>query len=192
MSLPSDSLPRSPASGLAGSLAALHAKWGWFVALGIVMIVAGMIVLGNEVLGTVLSVVTLGVFLLASGIAQIIHSFQVKAWGAFSFWLLDGLLYVAAGAIAIYNPVLAAGVLTLILGVSLLVAGGFRLAAGFSARHTAGWGWIIASSLATLLLGALIVLGWPVNSLWVLGLLLGIDLVFNGVAVLMLGLRLKR
>ncbi|MCK0196800.1 HdeD family acid-resistance protein [Ancylobacter sp. 6x-1] len=191
MTFPSDSLSPSPGSQIAGKLAALHAKWGWFVALGILMILAGAYILGNEVVGTVLSVVTLGVFLTISGVAQIIHAFGVKGWGSFAFWLLDGLLHLVAGAIAIINPVVAAGIITLILGFSLLIAGGFRLAAGFGARPAPGWGWLVVSAIATLVLGALIVMGWPANTLWVLGLLLGIDLVFNGVAVLMLGLRLK-
>lgn len=192
MSLPSDSLPSTPAGSIAGHISALRAKWGWFVALGILMIVAGLIALANLMLGTVASVLYIGVLMAVSGVAQLIHSFQVKGWGSFFFWLLDGLLYLAAGVIAIVNPLLAAGVLTLILGFALLVAGGFRLAAGIGARPAEGWGWLVASAVITLLLGAVIVLGWPVNSLWILGLFLGIDLVFNGVAVLMLGLRLKK
>lgn len=182
----------TPGSILGGHLTQMKAKWGWFVALGIVLIVAGFIAMGNLVLGTVFSVFYVGFTMAVAGVAQIFHAFQVKGWGAFLFWVLSGLVYMAAGVIAINNPVMAAGVLTLVLGVSLVIAGAFRLIAAIQARPHEGWGWLAFSSVITLVLGIEIMLQWPVNSVWVLGLFLGIDLLFTGMAVLMLGLRLKK
>lgn len=192
MSLPSDSLTPTPGSMLAGHLSELRAKWGWFVALGVLMIIAGAIALAHLALGTVVTVLYLGVLMAISGAAQIFHAFQVKTWGAFAFWLLDGLLYLAAGVIAFMNPLLAATVLTLLLGAALIVGGIFRLVAAFQLRPADGWGWLAFSAAIAILLGIEIIAGWPLSGLWVLGLLLGIDLVLNGVTVLMLGLRLKR
>ncbi|MBS9475604.1 HdeD family acid-resistance protein [Ancylobacter radicis] len=192
MSLPTDSLTPTPGGALAGYLSELRTKWGWFVALGLLMIAAGAFVLGNVALGTVVSVLYIGVVLAISGVAQIFHAFQVKGWGAFAFWLLDGLLYVAAGVVAFAEPLLAAAVLTLLLGAALIVGGVFRIIAAFQMRPAANWGWIAASAVLTVLLGVMIVAGWPVSGIWVLGLFLGVDLVFNGLAVLMLGLRLKK
>lgn len=192
MSLPTDSMAPTPGGMLAGRLSEIKAKWGWFVALGAVLIVAGVIALGNLVLSTVASVFYVGLMMAVAGVAQIFHAFQVKNWGSFAFWLLCGLLYVWSGLIAFNNPALAAGVLTLVLGLSLIVAGIFRLIAAFQARPHAGWGWLAFGGAITLLLGIEISVGWPVNSVWVLGLFLGIDLIFNGVAVLLLGLRLKK
>ncbi len=192
MSLPTDSLTPTPGASVAGYLTALRAKWGWFVALGLLMLVAGVIVLGNTALGTVVSVLFIGTVMAISGVAQVFHAFQVKGWGAFAFWLLDGLLYLAAGVVAFAEPLLAAAVLTLLIGAALLVGGIFRLVAAFQMRPAANWGWIAASAVLTVLLGLLIIAGWPVSGLWVLGLFLGVDLVFNGPAVLMLGLRLKK
>lgn len=192
MSLSTDSLTPTPGSYVAGQLSELRAKWGWFVALGLVMIIAGAIALGNLVLSTVVSVLYIGVMMAVSGGAQIIHAFQVKTWGAFAFWLLDGLLFLAAGIIAIVVPLYAAEFLTLFLGVSLIVGGVFRLVAAFKLRPAAGWGWIAFSAVIAILLGIEIIAGWPVSGLWVLGLLLGIDLIFNGVAVLFLGFGLKK
>lgn len=192
MSLPTDSLTPTPAGALAGQFAELRAKWGWFVGLGVVMIIAGMIALGNLVTSTVVSVLFIGVTMAISGGAQIVQAFQVKGWGAFAFWLLDGLLFLIAGAIAIAQPMLAAEMLTLLLGVSLIVGGVFRLVAAFRMRPAEGWGWIAISAAIGILLGIQIILGWPVSGLWVLGLLLGLDLLFNGLAVLMLGLHLKK
>ena len=192
MSTPTDSLPSTPAGSLAGHIHQFRAKWGWFVALGAVMIVAGLIALGNLFAGTLVSVLYIGAMMAVGGVAQIIHAFQVKGWGAFLFWLLDGVLYLAAGAIAFMNPLLAAEVLTLLLGVSLVIGGIFRLIAAFQLRPADGWGWILFSALIAILLGIEIVVRWPINSVWILGLFLGIDLIFNGFTVLMLGFGLKK
>ncbi|WP_038360076.1 HdeD family acid-resistance protein [Bosea sp. 117] len=192
MSLPTDSLSPTPAGSLAGQLSTLRAKWGWFVALGALMIIAGLIALANLMLGTLVSVLYIGVMMAVAGVGQIFHAFGVKGWGAFFFWLLAGVLYLVAGAMVFNNPLLAAGVFTLVLGVSLVVAGIFRGIAAFQLRPHEGWGWLAFSAAITLLLGIEIMIRWPVNSVWILGLFLGIDLLFNGVAVLLLGLRLKK
>ena len=192
MSLPTDSMTPTPGSYVAGQLSELKAKWGWFVALGALMIIAGAIALGNLVLSTVVSVLYIGVLMAITGGAQIVHAFQVKTWGAFAFWLLDGLLFLAAGLVAIVVPLVAAEFLTLFLGISLIIGGVFRLVAAFKLRPAQGWGWIAFSAVIAVLLGIEIIAGWPASGMWVLGLLLGIDLVFNGVAVLFLGLGLKK
>lgn len=192
MSLPSESLTPTPGGMLAGQLHELRAKWGWFVALGALMVVAGFIALGNLVLSTVATVLYIGVMMVLAGGAQIFHAFQVKTWGAFAFWLLDGLLFFVAGLIAIFVPMVAAEMLTLLLGVSLIVGGLFRLVAAFQLRPADGWGWIAFSAAIAVLLGIEIIVGWPMSGLWVLGMLLGIDLIFNGIAILMLGFKLKK
>ncbi len=186
------SLSPTPGGMVAGHLSELRAKWGWFVALGLLMVMAGAIALGNLVLSTVVSVLYIGVMMAVSGGAQVIHAFQVKTWGAFAFWLLDGLLFLAAGLVCIFVPMVAAEFLTLFLGVSLIIGGAFRLVAAFQLRPADGWGWIAFSAAIAVLLGIEIIAGWPVSGLWVLGLLLGIDLVFNGIAVLFLGFGLKK
>jgi len=195
MSTPTQPFTPTPGASLAGHLHMLRAKWGWFVALGIIMIVAGMVALGSIytlAVGTLVSVLYIGAMMAVAGVAQIIQAFQVKGWGAFTFWLLDGLLYLAGGIIAFVNPSLAASVLTLLLGVSLLVGGGFRLFAALNLRPTTGWGWLAFSAVIAMLLGLEIITRWPIDTEWILGMFLGINLVFNGFASLMLGLRLKK
>lgn len=195
MSTPTGSFSQTPGSSLAGHLHELRAKWGWFVALGIIMIVAGMIALGSSyglVVGTLISVYYIGAMMIVGGIAQIFHAFSVKGWGGFFFWLLDGILYLAAGVLAFTQPDLAATVLTLLLGISLIVGGIFRVIAAFQMRPATGWGWILFSAIIAIILGIEITVQWPINSLWILGLFLGVDLLFNGFSILMLGFGLKK
>ncbi|TIR62102.1 MAG: HdeD family acid-resistance protein, partial [Mesorhizobium sp.] len=82
-------------------------KWGWFVALGVLLLIFGGIAFGNLFIATVASVYVVGWLMLMGGVIEIIHAFGVKTWGRFFYWLLSGLLYAVAGFFAFYNPLLA-------------------------------------------------------------------------------------
>jgi len=182
----------TPASTVADQLHAVRASWGWFVVLGIAFIVLGFVALAHVLASTVVTALYVGALILVGGVVQVIHAFRVKGWGRFFYWLLAGVLYVVAGGLIMSNPLLGAGVLTLMIGVALAVEGIFRIFAGVGARPGAGWGWIVVSGIVTLLLGLIIIARWPVNSLYILGLFLGVDLIVNGVGTLLFGLGLKK
>jgi uncharacterized membrane protein HdeD (DUF308 family) len=169
----------------------LRAKWGWIVALGIIYILAGLVALGSIVAATVASVYVVGIMMLIAGAAEVINAFQVKAWGKFLLWVLLGVLYIVAGFVTFENPLLAAALLTLMLGAALLVSGIMRIILAFSMKEGAPWVWVVLSGVITLLLGLLILARWPVSSLYILGLFLGIDLVFAGISWIGVGLGLK-
>lgn len=181
----------APSSIVTDKLHAIRANWGWFVALGIAFMVLGFIALAHVLASTLVTVLYVGALILVGGVVQVIHAFRVQGWGHFFYWLLAGLLYVVAGGLIMYNPLLGAGVLTLMIGVALAVEGIFRIFAGIGARPSSGWGWIVFSGLITLLLGAIIVARWPVNSVYILGLFLGIDLIINGVGTMFFGFALR-
>lgn len=185
-------------SGRAQAINALaedvRSKWIWFLLLGIVLIVLGGIALGNLLVATIATVYYIGALILVAGVVQIVHAFQVKEWGNFFIWLLSGLFYAVAGFLAFYNPLLTSVALTLVLGVSLIVAGALRIWTGISARPRSGWGWLVAAGVLALIVGAVIMVRWPVNSVYLIGLILAIELIFEGwsfVAVA-LGLRARR
>jgi uncharacterized membrane protein HdeD (DUF308 family) len=176
--------------GPAARLAPLRAKWGWIVALGVVYLVAGVIALGSVVMATIASVYVVGIMMLLAGVFEVIHSFQIQSWGRFLFWLALGVLYIIAGFVAFDNPLLTAVWLTLILGAALVASGLMRIFLGFNMQGGTPWGWVVASGLITLLLGIIILIHWPVSSLYVLGIFLGVDLVFAGATWIGLGLGL--
>ncbi len=118
--------------------------------------------------------------------------FQIKTWGRFLFWVLLGVLYIIAGFVTFENPLLAAAVLTLILGASLLASGVMRIILAFSMKRETPWIWVLLSGVITLLLGLLILAHWPVSSLYILGAFLGIDLIMAGAAWIGLGFGLRR
>ena len=169
----------------------LRSKWGWFVGLGIVMLIVGVIALGNLLAATVASVYLVGFMMLIAGGFEIAHAFGVKSWGGFFWWLLGGLLYAIGGIIAFNNPLLASAVLTLLLAASLIAAGAARGWIGYKHWSHKGSGWIIVAAIITVLCGIVIGIGWPTNSLWVLGMFLAIDMIFQGWTAIALGLALK-
>lgn len=181
----------TPGNSVRDQLTALKAGWGWFVALGVGFILLGFIALAHLQIATEATIYYIGALVLVAGIVQVMHAFRVKEWGRFLFWLLSGLFYVLAGGLIVYNSGFAAGIITLMIGVSLVIGGLFRIWVGISSRPSAGWGFIVFSGAITFLLGLEIIAAWPVNSPFILGLFLGIDLIVNGVMTLMFGLALR-
>jgi uncharacterized membrane protein HdeD (DUF308 family) len=178
--------------GPGAGVAPLRAKWGWIVALGVVYVVAGVIALGSVVMATVVSVFVVGIMMLVAGVFEVIHSFQIKTWGRFLFWLALGILYIIAGLVAWDNPLLTAVWLTLILGAALVASGVMRIFLAFNMQHGSPWIWVVVSGLITLLLGVIILIHWPISSLYTLGIFLGVDLVFAGASWIGLGLGLRQ
>ena len=172
--------------------APLRAKWGWIVALGVVYLIAGFIALGSVAMATVASVLIVGVMMIIAGVAEVISAFQIKSWGKFLLWVLLGLLYVVAGFVTFQNPLLAAVLLTLVLGASLVASGIMRIILAFSMKRETPWIWVALSGVITVLLGVLILARWPVSSLYILGLFLGIDLIMAGAGWVGIGFGLRR
>jgi uncharacterized membrane protein HdeD (DUF308 family) len=173
-------------------MAPLRAKSGWIVALGVVYLLAGFVALGSVVMATVASVLIVGVMMIVAGVAEVFSAFQIKSWGKFLLWVLLGVLYIIAGFVTFENPLLAAALLTLILGASLVASGIMRIILAFSIKQETPWIWVLLSGVITLLLGLLILAHWPVSSLYVLGLFLGIDLIMAGTGWIGLGFGLRR
>jgi uncharacterized membrane protein HdeD (DUF308 family) len=178
--------------GLGSALAILRPKWGWFIALGVGLILCGLVALYTIVIATVVSVIWVGCMMIVAGAIHVVHGFQTKAWGRSILWTVLGAIYVFGGFFAIVNPLLASLVLTLVLAWALIVAGIMRIVLGFHFRGGSHAGWIMFSGLLTFLFGLIILVHWPFSSLYALGIILGVDLLQSGVGWLNLGMVLKR
>jgi uncharacterized membrane protein HdeD (DUF308 family) len=178
--------------GASSNLEPLRAKSGWIVALGVVYVIAGFVALGSIVFATVATVFVVGIMMLIAGVAEVINAFQIKTWGKFLLWLLLGVLYIVAGFVTFENPLLAAAILTLMLGFALVASGIMRIILGFSMKQGMPWLWVVLSGAITLLLGIVILVHWPVSGLYILGLFLGIDLIFAGVSWIGIGFGLRK
>jgi uncharacterized membrane protein HdeD (DUF308 family) len=168
----------------------LRKKWGWFLALGIVLIIGGTVAIGMSCLTTVFSVMLLGWLMIVGGILEAVHAFSCKGWSGFIIDLLTGLLYVVVGFMCVANPGATAVALTLLIAMFLIFGGIFRSVIAVIMRYP-NWGWVLLHGVINLLLGVMIWRQWPLSGLWVIGLFVGIDMIFNGWSLVMLSLAAK-
>jgi len=167
---------------------ALSRNWGWLLALGILMVLLGGFAIAAPAVATIAVQIMLGWLLVIGGIAEGIHAFMAQGWRGFLFELLSAILYLAVGVLLLVNPVAGALALTVVLAVFLVVEGIFKIIMAMRVRDHSGWGWLLASGILSLILGVLIWAEWPYSGLWVIGLLVGIQLLFTGWSLVMLAL----
>ncbi len=171
----------------------LRKSWGWYLALGILMIVLGTIGLGTTVTVeiTLVSVVFFGWLLIIGGVFQAGHAFWRREWSGFFIDLLTGVLYTVVGGLIITHPLGSAVELTLIIAVLFLFSGVFRIVTAI-AVPLPNRGWLMVNGVITLLLGVMILAQWPGSGLWVIGMFIAIDMIFNGWSLVMLSLAARK
>jgi uncharacterized membrane protein HdeD (DUF308 family) len=182
---------RSAAHELQRAIETLKSRWGWIVALGGAVAGMGVLALILVTSATIATVYTIAIFMILAGGAEIAAGLSARTWGRFFLWLAAGLAYIVAAAFALAQPLMAAAVFTLLLGAGMIATGGIRIAFGAQLDPPLR-GPLLFAGVITLLVGILIIAGWPENSFLVLGVLLGLDLLFWGVAWIGLGLMLRR
>lgn len=184
--LPYDWEPAIPAGfcGLTGFFSSPEIKkisknWFPFMLLGITLLVLGFLSIGSSFFVTILTVAVIGVLLMIGGIMQIVNSFYTGRWGGFFLHLVLGLLYLVVGFMLLDAPTLNAITLTFLLAAFFIVAGLFRIITSIVTPFP-GWGWTLVNGIVTFLLGVLIYKHWPSSGLWVIGLFVGIEMIFSG------------
>jgi len=173
------------------SIEELRHKWGWFLALGIALIVLGTIALFMIPLATVASVLVLAWLMIFSGIVEIIHAFQVRGWGGVFLHLVGGILGILIGLLIVTHPVAGALAWTLLFASFFVVIGAFRSIAAIRLQFE-HWRWAVFDGVITLALGILLWAQWPVAGLWFLGLALGVSLVLRGWSYIMVAMAVKQ
>jgi uncharacterized membrane protein HdeD (DUF308 family) len=186
--------PNAPAiSQMKHELEHMSGDWVWFILLGALLAVCGTaaIVFPPVLVGTSIIVpVVLGVLLMVGGVATIISSFWAGKWSGFLLHLLVGILYVAVGFVFTQNPFETALALTLFIAIVFIIMGIFRTTAALVLRFPQ-WGWALLNGVITFLAGIIIYRSLPEGAFWVIGLLIGLELIFNGWMWIMLALSLR-
>jgi uncharacterized membrane protein HdeD (DUF308 family) len=186
----SATVERTEVAELRQELTTLRRNWLWFVLLGVALLAVGVIALGSLVLASLATAVAIGALLLVGGTAEAVGAFWCRGWSGVFLHLLSGVLSVVVGGLFLWAPVDALLALTLLLACLLMVGGVFKIIAAVSYRFEA-WGWPLVSGIIDLVLGVLIWMEWPASALWVLGLFVGISLVFRGFYWIGLGVALR-
>ena len=167
----------------------LNTNRGLVLLWGILLLILGLLAIGASAFTTIVTVIFLGILLLISGIFIIVDAFKFwwQRWAGFLLHFLTGILYVVVGLMLINNPIFGSVSITLLLGCFYVVIGLFRLVYSSSLRVNS-WEWSFFSGLISLLLGIFILINWPAASLFILGLFVGIDLLFAGWTYVMMAL----
>ncbi len=173
----------------------LPRKWGWMLALGVLMVVAGFFGLYIAVAVTLATVLLYGGMLMAGGILSLVHSFRVKEekWYGRIPGILLALLYIGTSIIIFLNPVAASAALTLVLAALFMGIGALRIGHGFRCRKR-GWKWLlpVLVGLADCVFALVIAFSWPVSGLWVIGLFVSVELIMNGWIVTLTALAVRK
>jgi uncharacterized membrane protein HdeD (DUF308 family) len=169
----------------------LHRHWVFFFALGVALMALGIVATLTAGLSTIVAVDFFGWILVIAGAGVTIHAFWAKRWSGFFLQLLSGLLYLVAGWTLATRPELSAIALALVIAISFVVQGAFRIGAALSTRID-GWGSLLASGIITLLLGLMIWNEWPLSGVWVIGVFIGIDMFFYGGWLVSLALSVRK
>jgi uncharacterized membrane protein HdeD (DUF308 family) len=176
MSLAPQVVPREI---LRAEVAHIEKNWFWFLILGALLIFVGMVAISSSFIATFATVVALGAFLIAGGVLEIVDAILGRGWRGFWMHLLAGILYIVVGFFMMQRPGETARIFTLMLAVAFFIGGLFRIIVALIERFH-GWGWVLLNGVVTLILGNLIWREWPESAYWVIGLFVGIDMLFAG------------
>ncbi len=166
-------------------------NWGWFLAFGIVLLLLGIAAIARSVAATVASMVFFGWLLMFAGIIEFVQAFMVGRSAGIFLHILIALLFLITGALMVFRPVISAEAITFVMSLFFLIGGFYELFASFW-THVPGWGWQALNGGLSAILGVLLLAQWPASGLWVIGLFVGIDLIFYGWAWIALALDLRK
>jgi uncharacterized membrane protein HdeD (DUF308 family) len=179
-------------TAIAAARAAIAERWGWFLALGIVLVLAGAAAIAFPLLSTIAAKIALGWIFLAGGVMLLIHAFSIKEWRGFLLELLIGVLYLIAGGWLAFFPFTGIITLTILLAALFLAEGVLEVVMAVRVRPHEGWVWLLLSGLVAVAVGVLIAYELPSSATWAIGLLAGVNLLSTGVSFIVLALAGRR
>ncbi|HML94057.1 MAG TPA: DUF308 domain-containing protein [Thermodesulfobacteriota bacterium] len=169
----------------------IKGSWGWLLTLGIIYVIMGFFIIGMPGAATLALELLLGIVLIVGGIISVGGSFLAGDWKRFLFIFLSGVLYIIVGVLLLKNPIAGVLTLTLLLAAFLLVEGFFKIIHAFQLRPLPSWIWLFVSGAASVILGIMVWAGFPETSTFILGLLVGIAFLMNGLSMVMVAFALK-
>ena len=177
---------KSIGSSITAGLDEIHGSWGWFLVLGIALIVLGVICIIGDVTSTLATVLAFGWLLIIGAVIAVVQAFRVRTWSGFFLYLLSAVLRGFTGYLLIRYPTAGEFGLTMLLASFFIVGGTFR-AIGAGTLQFPRWGWAAFSGIISVALGVMLLMQLPTSSLWFIGFAIGIEFIFDGVSFIALG-----
>ncbi|MCK9907741.1 HdeD family acid-resistance protein [Microbacteriaceae bacterium K1510] len=169
----------------------MRSKWTWFLALGLVVILCGALAIVLPAVSNIIASTVLGVALAIAGIVKIVQALQVKQWSGFVWQELTGAVELVGGILIYFNPVKGALAIALLVALVLFIQGIGQCGVAFKVRPEAGWRWLLASGLVSLVASAAVTLKLPYVRFYAPGTIAGIALLIAGCAYVVIALAVR-
>jgi len=166
-------------------------NWGWFLALGIALVIGGMILIAAPLATSIAVTILIAAVLFVGGLVQIYNAFKTQGSGSFLWNLITGLIAVIGGIVIYVNPLAGTFALTLVIAAIFIAQGISQILLAFKLKPHEGWVWVLVAGLVSLAAGVMIWLELPSSAAWALGLLAGISVLINGWSYIAIALAAK-
>ena len=167
----------------------IHAHWKLFLAQGIVMMVLGFLAVAVPMLATLAVEIFVGWLFFVAGLFRAVWVWRSRQMPGFAWSFLAAVLAIVLGVILIVRPLAGILTLTMVLVAFFVIEGIASIIGAIEHRqHLRSWGWVLFSGIIDLLLAYLIWAGWPSSASWAIGLLVGINMLFLGLSLVMTAL----
>lgn len=154
----------------------------WSICMGVITALLGVLLISYPMFTATITTLLFGCTLILVGVAQFLFALHSQSIGKMFLKILLSALYGIAGVGIAFFPVAGVAALTVLLGTMLLVGAGIETTTAFLLRPIKGWGWYLLNAAASLLVGILILAGWPASSVWAIGTLVGVAVLMNGIS----------
>lgn len=180
------------ATALSNPLAVVKQSSKWAIVWGVLLIVFGMMAIGEPFLAAIAVATFIAWLLIFVGIVHAVLAFHAHSGTSLGWKLLIGVAYLFIGIYLLLRPLAGVATLTLMLAFLFLVEGVLDFMLWWKSRSLDGALWILVDSIITLVLGGMIYVHWPTSSVWAIGTLVGISMIISGVTRIMLSLAVKK
>ena len=172
---------------------ALHQHWVLYLVEGVVLLILGLAAVVIPPLATLAVTMLFGWLFLLSGVMGLITTFWMRQAPGFWWALVSAVLGIVVGALLLALPVSGAFSLTIVLVAFFIIEGvaSIMFALDHKRELSGRWGWMLVSGIVDLVLGAMILAGLPSTAAWAIGLLVGINMVFGGAALIAMALHAR-
>ncbi|HTR58417.1 MAG TPA: HdeD family acid-resistance protein [Casimicrobiaceae bacterium] len=160
---------------------------GWSLALGILLVIAGVLALVFPVIAAVTAALYIGWFALIAGVIALVVAIRTRNEPHLAWRVAVGVLYLVLGFLLVANPIAAAASLAIVVGALMAASGVVEIMLALRYKPRSGWGWLLAGGVLSIVLAILIAIGWPLGSLVLIGYLVGIQIIACGVARIAIG-----
>jgi uncharacterized membrane protein HdeD (DUF308 family) len=165
--------------------------YAWSIFMGVITAVLGTFLIAYPLAAATITTLLIGWVLIFAGIAQFVFAFHSQTIGKFFLKVFSSVLYGIAGIALTFFPLAGVAFLTVLLGILILAYAGVETATAFQLRPLAGWGWFLFNAAASLLMGILILAGWPSSSVWAIGTLVGVSVLMSGISRIMIAAKIR-